>query len=135
EGSAAAVAIFLSSIRRSEIDSPAARDTSAIEVARFRLVFTASSEPMSARWFWAMAQMEALSLAPCTFRPVLIRLWTSVSRSLVRLRFCSAMSAEALVRTLFDMAFGPLGQDSPRGWPEVVCVWLTHKNPFQGRRR
>ena len=42
---------------------------------------------MSARWFWAMAQVAALSLAPCTFRPVFTRLWVAASLELVLFRF------------------------------------------------
>ncbi|MNT63193.1 hypothetical protein D3C72_2009840 [compost metagenome] len=54
-----------------------------------------------------MAQVAALSLAPCTFRPVFTRLWVAASLLFVEFRFWSAMSAEALVRTLLDMASSP----------------------------
>ena len=57
--------------------APAVEATSAIEVARSRLIFTAPSAPMSARCPWAMAQTAALSLALLIFRPVLMRFWTS----------------------------------------------------------
>ena len=73
EVSLAATTFSLSWFSRSEIDSPAERATSAIEVARSRLDLTAERAPTSARWLWAMAQTAALSLAPWTFRPVEIR--------------------------------------------------------------
>src|SRR3954463_15093429 len=79
---------------------PAAEATSAIEVARSRLIFTAPSEPMSALCPWAMAHTAALSLALLICRPVLIRFWTWVRSSVVLFRFCSAVRAAALVWTL-----------------------------------
>ena len=87
DGSIAATTFSLIWLSRSEIVSPAASETSAIEVARSRLIFTAESAPMSARWPWAMAQIEALSLAPLTLRPELIRFWTCSICSLVLFRF------------------------------------------------
>ena len=56
---------------------------------------------------WAIAQMAALSLAPWTFSPVEMRLCTSPRRSLVRVRFCSAIAAAVLVWTLFVIRLGP----------------------------
>ncbi len=107
EVSFAAVTFSLSWFSRSEIDLPADRATSAIEVARSRLCFTAPSAPTSARWVWAMAQIAALSLAPWTFRPVETRLCTSARRLFVVVRFCSAICAATLVWTLFVIRLGP----------------------------
>ncbi|MNE34517.1 hypothetical protein D3C80_1282430 [compost metagenome] len=71
------------------------------------LDLTDSSAPESARWFWAMAQVAALSLAPWTLSPVFTRLWVAASLLFVELRFWSAMSADALVSTLLVMASSP----------------------------
>ena len=106
-GSAAAVAFCFNSSKMSEICSPAANDTSAMDVARFRLVVTASSAPRSALCPCATAQTAALSLAPCTFRPVFTRLCVAANWSLVRFRFCRAIIAEVLVWMLVVMASSP----------------------------
>ena len=63
EVSFAATTFSRISFRRSETDSPAARATSAIEVARSKLILTAPSALMSARCSWAIDQTAALSLA------------------------------------------------------------------------
>ncbi len=70
DGSCAATTLALISFSRSEIEAPAVMATSAMEDARSRLCLTAVSAPTSARWPWAMAQTEALSLALLIARPV-----------------------------------------------------------------
>ena len=103
ELSIAATTLALTWVSRSETDWPAVDATSEIEVARLRLMVTASRAPMSARCPCAMAQTDALSLALLTAKPVLIRFWVVLSVASVALRFCSAISAAALVLTLSTM--------------------------------
>ncbi len=75
DGSWAATTLALIWLSRSETEEPAVWATSAIDEARSRLDFTAPRELTSARWPWAMAQTEALSLALAMARPVEIRSW------------------------------------------------------------
>ena len=66
---------------------------------------TALKPAMSARRPWAMAKVEASSLALATFRPELIRPWADSSALLVALRVWMAAKAAALVLTENDMVF------------------------------
>ena len=126
-----------------EIDPPAVEVTSEIEAARFRLLLTEASDPMSALCPWAMAQTEALSLALATARPVEISFWMPVRVLLVLLRFSSAVRAAELVFTLSDMVQGPRTSADrailprpPQARSQFVCVWLTRpqrrKPPSRG---
>ena len=72
DGSIAAVTFSFICTRRSEMVWPAVEATSAIDVARSRLIFTDPSDPISARCPCAIAQTAALSFALAIARPVLI---------------------------------------------------------------
>ena len=100
EVSIAATTFCFISTSRSETVSPAVAETSEIDCARCRLIFTAPRAPMSARCPCAMAQTAALSLAFAIIRPVFTRFWTLASSSLVLFRFCSAVRADLFVWTL-----------------------------------
>src|SRR6185503_8896895 len=87
---------------------------------------TEFSELDTARWFWAMAQTAALSLAEATFRPVLTRFWVVISWDSVALRFCSATIAPTLVLTLNDIV---------RSFSKVATAVLAAKGVLPRVRR
>ncbi|WP_425999095.1 hypothetical protein [Caulobacter sp. DWR1-3-2b1] len=59
----------------------------------------------------AIDQIAPLSLALATFLPVLMRPWVVESSELVELRFCSAVSAPALVLIEFIIGHLPFWSD------------------------
>ena len=88
--------------RRSEMVWPAVTATSSTEEARFRESVTAPRPATWERWPWAIAQMEPLSLALATRRPVEIWFWAVWSWLSVLLRVWSATIAPTLVLMLFS---------------------------------